>query len=65
MKNVMHGKGLSICQHKGEYWGVALAGAYECLGVAASIPEETSIVNSLIRDEPVWHRGHLLSGSES
>lgn len=62
MKIVEHSKGMSPCRHTGDYWGVALSRTYGCLGVTASIPEETAIVDSILKDEPVWHRGHLLSG---
>jgi len=62
VKTISHIKGLKGCEHKGETWGIALALAMSCLGVAASIPEEVEIVNSLAMDKAVWHRGHLLTG---
>lgn len=62
MKTIEHGKGFSVCAHKGETWGIALANTLECLGVVASIPDEVNIVNGIMRGQGVWHRGHLLTG---
>jgi hypothetical protein len=62
VKTISHIKGLKGCEHKGETWGIALANTLTCLAVAASIPEEVTIVNDIMRGKGVWHRGHLLTG---
>jgi hypothetical protein len=62
VNTISHIKGLKGCEHKGETWGIALANVLTCLGVAASIPEEVQIVNSVMLGDAVWHRGHLLTG---
>lgn len=65
MKTIDHIKDLSLCVHNGETWGIALALTLECLGVAASIPEEVTIVNTIATGGAVWHRGALLTGRAS
>lgn len=58
---VMHGKGLSMCEHPGPNWASAMARALYCLGVSASKADEYAMVESFERGESVWHRGHLLT----
>lgn len=65
MKTIDHIKDLRLCVHHGETWGIALALTLDCLGVAASIPEEVAIVNGVATGDAVWHRGVLLTGRAS
>ncbi len=62
MKVIEHVEDLKLCPHGGDTWGVALANALVCLGVEASIPDEVTIVDAVMRGKGAWHRGHLLTG---
>ena len=56
---VTHG----VCTHTADSYAVALSQALACVRKSASVTDRTSMVQSFLKKEPVWHDGVLFTGS--